>query len=30
MKGTVSQIFKLGTSFYFITKNGKLDAILFQ
>ena len=30
MKETLSQIFKLGPTFYFITKNGKLYAIFFS
>ena len=30
MKGTVYQIIKLGHSFHFMTKNGKLYAIFFQ
>ena len=30
MEGTVSQIFILGPSFYFMTKNGKLFDIIFN
>ena len=30
LEGTVSQIFYLGPSFYFMTKNGKLFAIFYN
>ena len=29
MEGTVSQIFDIGPSFYFMIKNGKLSVIVF-